>query len=681
MARGSGDIVYEIGGTADSLIAAATSGGKSLRAMERDAKALQTQIDRMGKVQADYQRALNQTIGVQDRVAKSAKASAQVFREWESASKQVNALRASIDPLYAASQRYEQALETLDAAVQNGIISQAEHTRMVDLAGKAFLTAGGQASQSASQIGGFAGVMSRNRAAVQMFGYNIQDVAVQLAAGTRATTVFAQQGSQMLGVLGPYGAIAGAALAVTLPLAGAFFSAGEGATSFKDAVSGLEEAVRLVDEATKNYTAHGLEELKQKYGEIDQSVLNLIEHERQFAIARADASAAEAVAALANEYGALAINLEAVGLAAKSPQIAIQNMARDLGLTTDQTRDLVRALQDANNAKDHLARAEALSRVVTLMLQSTKSADDLTGGIVKAEAEMRRLATSVPGAGWLAGMIGQAETLAEKLWDGVRARAALAGETATDAAGNATSFEPGSRARSRPARAPSGEGGVDWGVSDTSGGGSGGGGGTDKLEALKQSLMSEAEVEMAAYAERQAMLEQSLEAKRLTLEEYNRLYEQMQSDHQAKMTEIDVWRYGDGLAKAEAFFGDMASAMQGGNDAMVRIARAFGAIEALINAWRAYNQVLANPSLPWFAKLPKAAAVLAAGMGAVNAIKGGGSSAKSSASTGAATDAAQSPATVNIQWTGAMTADSMGSLTKKLNAEYKQGYRLNFVAA
>lgn len=672
MARGSGDIVYEIGGTADSLIAAATSGGKSLRAMERDAKALQTQIDRMGKVQADYQRALNQTIGVQDRVAKSAKASAQVFREWESASKQVNALRASIDPLYAASQRYEQALETLDAAVQKGIISQAEHTRMVDLAGKAFLTAGGQADQSASQIGGFAGVMARNRASVQMFSYQIQDVAVQLAAGTRATTVFAQQGSQMLGALGPYGAIAGAALAVTLPLAGALFSAADGAKAFEQAFGDVTNSLAALRAAADNFTADGIADLAEKYGEVNVELMRFLDLQAQAAQVEAINRTRDAMGALADE------------MADWWSGEAWSGLQGVFDLTVRQANDMAVALRNAQDAASFEEQLASVSELSRLILEATGGIEGMSREqfaffqkVRESEDALRQLVAVAPKADWLSGMIGQASVLAGKLWDAVTAKVALSDATPTeDDERGSQRLEARSAGEYRRDAAISGRN-----RSSAGSGGGGGGGGVDQLEALKQTLMTEAEVEMAAYAERQAMLEKSLEAKRLTLEEYNRLYEQMQSDHQAKMTEIDVYRYGDGLAKAQAFFGEMASAMQGGTDAMARIARAFGAIEALINAWRAYNQVLAAPDLPWFAKLPKAAAVLAAGMGAVNAIKGGGSSAKPSASTGAATAAAQSPAMVNIQWMGAMTADSMGSLTKKLNAEYKQGYRLNFVAA
>ena len=50
--------------------------------------------------------------------------------------------------------------------------------------------------------------------AVGQAGYQMQDFAVQVAGGQSALTAFAQQGSQLLGIFGPTGIIAGAVLAV-----------------------------------------------------------------------------------------------------------------------------------------------------------------------------------------------------------------------------------------------------------------------------------------------------------------------------------------------------------------------------------------------------------------------------------------------------------------------------------
>lgn len=684
MAGGRGDIVFEIGGNTSSLASAGAKGASALAVMEKAAKQAEVQIKNLERSSTAFQRSVASATGL-DKVTKSARESALAFEKLARAQDNMAGLRAQIDPLYAASMRYAEALRLVDDALEAGAISSAEHAAMTERVGKAYLATGQSVAASGAKLGGIAGIVGNNRAAVQMFGYQIQDVAVQLAAGTRATTVFAQQGSQMLGMFGAYGALAGAALAVTLPLAGAFFGAADGAKSFKDAVSGLEEAVRLVDEATKNYTAQGLEELKQKYGEIDQSVLNLIEHERQFAIARAEAAATEAVQKLANEYGVLGVNVDQLG---HGGQIAMAKMSVAMGLTMDQTKALVRALQDANSAKDYLGRSEALGRAAALLLQSKTAADELTGAVVKAEASMRRLATSVPGAGWLSAMISQAETLWGKLNAALGVKNALA-NTSSAPSGVVTDKQRADAyglyafTRTQAPTSPVGSGGSGGGGSS---GGGGGGGGTDPLaadlERLQQQLLSKAEIEMAAYEEQQTMLEEALQKKLLTQQEYAALMEAAQTEHQQKMTDIDVWRYGDGLAKTETFMGAMAKAFQGGNEKMQKIGQVFAAAETLINAWRAYSQVLADPSLPFFAKVPAALSVLAAGMKAVQAVKGMGGSSGSTSKTSATTStagAAPSPANVNIQWNGAMTADSMGSLTQKLNSEYKQGYRLNFV--
>lgn len=69
-----------------------------------------------------------------------------------------------------------------------------------------------EGSKSASRFGVVAG----------QAGYQMQDFAVQIAGGQNAMVAFAQQGSQMLGVFGPAGAIAGAALAVGVLVARLF---------------------------------------------------------------------------------------------------------------------------------------------------------------------------------------------------------------------------------------------------------------------------------------------------------------------------------------------------------------------------------------------------------------------------------------------------------------------------
>lgn len=681
MPKGGQDIVYDIGGDSSRLVAAGDTGAKSLRQMDAAAKGLGKQVERLSSPMQQFQRSVNAAFGVADGVISSAQKSAKAFEAaWSKSTSQVNRLRAELDPLYSASMRYQSALEQLDSAVKREIITEEERLRLLGLAEKAYLSTGTAATTSASKMGGFAGIVGNNRAAIQMFGLQMQDVAVQLAAGTRATTVFAQQGSQMLGVFGAYGALAGAALAITLPLAGAFFSAADGAKSLDDAMSNLEKAVRLVDDAARNYTAQGLQQMLDKYGKIDGAILALIERQRKLAVDKANFEAAASVQALADKWDVLNINLSATGPAQAAAKTQVKHLADELGVAYSEAEVLVRHLQNAANATSFAEKAKELGVVADVLQKSSLKSDDLTKSVIDSADAMLQLAHSVPEANWLNAAISGAETLWQKLHDAVVEKARLAAADSTDIAGNSTGFGLDSAARHAPPGRP-----MDLGVPDTKTG-KGGGAGNNPAEDLKRlqgSLMTPAEQEQQSYQDSLKVLDQYLASKHGKWADYSATLEALQKQHQEKMAQLDVWHYGSGLDKAQSFFGDMADAMQSGNERMQRIGRIFGAAEALVNAWRAYTQTMADPTLPFWAKIPAAMSVLAAGMNAVNAIKGGSgsssshaSSARSSAATAGST-AAASPANVNIAWYGGMTAASMGSLTSQLNAEYKQGYRLN----
>jgi hypothetical protein len=100
-----------------------------------------------------------------------------------------------------------------------------------------------------------AGSRALGSAATQV-GFQVQDFAVQVGGGTNALTAFAQQGSQLLGLFGPGGAIAGALLAVGAVAFKVFESTKEGGELSAEAAAELaaelekavKEAARLNDE-------------------------------------------------------------------------------------------------------------------------------------------------------------------------------------------------------------------------------------------------------------------------------------------------------------------------------------------------------------------------------------------------------------------------------------------------
>jgi tape measure domain-containing protein len=164
-----------------------------------------------------------------------------------------------------------------------------------------------------------------------------------------------------------------------------------------------------------------------------------------------------------------------------------------------------------------------------------------------------------------------------------------------------------------------------------SGGGGGGGGAGDdtgllsRFEALRDELRTQTEQVELWYAEAQETLQWALENERITLEEHAQMRLEIERLYQEQLAAIRSQSQAQQLGDTADFFGAMAEVAQQGGERMTRVARAFGAAQALINTYLAASQTLADPSLGFFAKLAAVAKVVAAGMGLVNAIRSGGS--------------------------------------------------------
>ncbi|HDX0970993.1 TPA: phage tail length tape measure family protein [Pasteurella multocida] len=87
-------------------------------------------------------------------------------------------------------------------------------TQAMQKADKASNQLGGGMNKVASSVNAATSSMKRGRAAIQQLGYQFQDIAIQAQAGTNALVIMGQQGSQILSIFGPMGAIAGMILAI-----------------------------------------------------------------------------------------------------------------------------------------------------------------------------------------------------------------------------------------------------------------------------------------------------------------------------------------------------------------------------------------------------------------------------------------------------------------------------------
>lgn len=102
------------------------------------------------------------------------------------------------------------------------------------------------------------------RAAMQQFGYQIQDLIVQLQSGTSFFVAFGQQGSQLAGALGPGGAVFGAIIALSSVVGGVLVaSLGSG----KDAMESLADAAEAMDKVI-SLSQNGVAALSDKFANL-----------------------------------------------------------------------------------------------------------------------------------------------------------------------------------------------------------------------------------------------------------------------------------------------------------------------------------------------------------------------------------------------------------------------------
>jgi hypothetical protein len=121
------------------------------------------------------------------------------------------------------------------------------------------------------------------KGALQQLGFQIGDYAVQVANGTSKMQAFGQQGSQVLGIFGPIGAVLGAGVAIFSAFAVAAERAGKASSTFSDAQGVLNDIMSNAQSAV-SILEMDVDELAKKYGdmafEVRQSALRLMELSR-----------------------------------------------------------------------------------------------------------------------------------------------------------------------------------------------------------------------------------------------------------------------------------------------------------------------------------------------------------------------------------------------------------------
>lgn len=613
---------------------------------DKATSAMQARINQFAQSQG---RALDQVAGKTEAAAeRSAKGYAAWWREMERGRDAINQLRSSVDPAFAATLRYEQAVAQTNDALRRNIITETEHRQILDQVSVAYLKGGQAAGAHTGVLGALGNMSDATKGKLQNAGYQVQDVAVQMMAGTDAARALSMQLPQMLGGFGLLGVVLGTLAAVGLPLLSSMLGAGEGAAkSFDDAIGAVNNSLSAMNEQAAIYTAEGLTALKEKYGELNFELLRFVDLQTEAMQRQALEDTAASMSAIMDEMA----GWEGI----------VGNLSEMFEGAAGQVNHLVWAMDDVKSARTF---EDQLAAVTRLRLKI----EELTGGIgnmtdeqfafyqevMQSEDALKQLVVAQPKQGWLAGAIGAAETLAGKLWEAVRANSALA------ASSNVTT------------------GNADWTKNDfgftlpgdellalpedqkTGGGGGSGGGGSNKIDALIEDLKTEQELLSEWYDESLLMLNSSTDAELAVVGGKHEALERLEAEHQARLKAIRDEAQGRTLADAGNFFGAMANLASVGGKKTAKAVAVFQAIEGTINAYGAAIKALNTPGLTIWGRYAAYASVLAAGLKGVAAIRaaggvggggggGGGAASSGGAAASGATDDGKGPLRVSME--------------------------------
>ena len=293
-------------------------------------------------------------------------------KQAKSMTRQLASMERRFDPLAAATRRYDRGLKLLEKSLESGKIDVARYDQNLGELNKEFDRAKAKAAGVSKALAsahapasGLASIMHRNRAVFQQTGYQVGDFAVQVQGGTSAVTAFTQQGSQLLGVMGPMGAVLGAVLAVGLPLGAALMRSGDGAERLAETSKELAKAVNSYVEAAEA-SLIPTDELVEKYGRATEAARTFGVALREIAEGQARGALDENIKALLDSFiGNDTRIVSQLNSIAEIEKKIVQLNDLATNVSTDQ-RSAVVLEAEAEALADLIVRAQTLSEELAI---------------------------------------------------------------------------------------------------------------------------------------------------------------------------------------------------------------------------------------------------------------------------------------------------------------------------
>jgi len=229
-----------------------------------------------------------------------------------------------------------------------------------------------------------------SRAGLQNVGFQVQDLAVQIAGGTSATRALAQQLPQLLSGFGLFGVLAGTTSAILIPLAGILFSTGEKAKTSGEALTGLAAAVNAyVTAATAAQMS--TDKLIEKYGSLSTAAREALAATQSVALVNAMTATDSAIAAVVTSLTNLQdrVVLSDDGFTRTVETIRVLN--DNFGMTEGQVDALRNALSALNDAEGLTAQAQAAQEVSAALMDTYRSVEAMPAPLQAVYGQMAEI--------------------------------------------------------------------------------------------------------------------------------------------------------------------------------------------------------------------------------------------------------------------------------------------------
>ena len=158
-----------------------------------------------------------------------------------------------LGPLIAKERQFATALKQVNDAVRLGVASQRQANAALKSLGVQYGYTTKQVQRmNLALVQGTRSFKRFGSVGLQQVGYQVGDFAVQIQGGTNAFVAFGQQGSQLLGIFGPMGAIAGAVLAIFTAFAAPLSKMETGTGAAADEMAKLKGELEPIATMVKN---------------------------------------------------------------------------------------------------------------------------------------------------------------------------------------------------------------------------------------------------------------------------------------------------------------------------------------------------------------------------------------------------------------------------------------------